>query len=467
MRIRLFGHYFHTSIIGLALVEAIAFAGAVYLAALLRIGGDMADVLDELGPVEGRALAFAAVTMTGYLALGLYTTRQSADTAGVLSRIGVAMVLSVAGLSMVYYALPALAIWRGILLIAAGFALVFSVAARFVFARYADRRIFKRQVLVYGYGERAEAFNALPQDTDRSGFDIAGYLFPPGETANVPLGLQLDAPDGLLALCQERGVDEVVVAMQDRRRLLPMRQLLQCRLAGVGVSDYTSFMERETGRIMLDSLNPSWMIFGEGFRRDALRRFMSSVLNFTASFLLLLVTLPVVLFTVAAIWLEDGRKGAGVLYRQPRVGLGGRVFNVYKFRSMRADAEKGGKAQWATQNDPRITRIGAFIRKTRIDELPQLFNILRGDMSLVGPRPERPQFVEVLEEKIPYYGYRHSVKPGLAGWAQLCYPYGASEEDALQKLQYDLYYVKNHSFLFDLAILIQTAEVVIMGKGAR
>jgi exopolysaccharide biosynthesis polyprenyl glycosylphosphotransferase len=195
--------------------------------------------------------------------------------------------------------------------------------------------------------------------------------------------------------------------------------------------------------------------------------FTSRALDLVASAVLVAVTLPVMALTALAIWLEDGHKGGGVLYRQERVGLEGKTFELLKFRSMRVNAEVAGQAQWAQQNDPRVTRIGAFIRKCRIDELPQLLNVLRGDMSLVGPRPERPQFVTALEAKIPYYEQRHSVKPGIAGWAQLCYPYGASEEDALQKLQYDLYYVKNNSLLFDLAILVQTAEVVFLGKGAR
>jgi sugar transferase (PEP-CTERM system associated) len=231
------------------------------------------------------------------------------------------------------------------------------------------------------------------------------------------------------------------------------------------VTELLTFLERETGRVRLDVLNPSWMIFGEGFRRDPLRLLSSRTLDLVASVGVLTLAAPFMLLTVIAIKLEDGWR-APALYSQARVGLAGRTFNVIKFRSMRQDAELEG-AQWATHGDPRITRVGAVIRKLRIDELPQIFNVLRGHMSFVGPRPERPEFVDELAERIPYYVQRHCVKPGITGWAQLCYPYGSSEQDALEKLQYDLYYIKNNNLVLDLFILVQTAEVVLLGKGAR
>jgi sugar transferase (PEP-CTERM system associated) len=232
------------------------------------------------------------------------------------------------------------------------------------------------------------------------------------------------------------------------------------------VTELLTFLERETGSICIDVMHPSWMIFGEGFRRDPIRLFSSRALDVVASLLILVVFLPVMVLTGLAIKLEDSWR-APIFYRQARVGLDGRTFNVLKFRSMRTDAERDGRAQWAQKSDPRVTRVGAVIRKVRIDELPQVVNVLSGKMSFVGPRPERPQFVKELAEKIPYYVQRHCVKPGITGWAQLCYPYGASEHDALEKLQYDLYYIKHNSLLFDLSILVQTAEVVFMGKGAR
>jgi len=225
-----------------------------------------------------------------------------------------------------------------------------------------------------------------------------------------------------------------------------------------------SFFERQTGQIQLESLNASWMIFSDGFHRSPMKDIVKRIFDVTASSLLLLLTLPVFVLTALLIWLESG---SPILYRQERVGENGRIFNVLKFRSMRKDAERDGVPQWAKKQDARVTRVGKVIRLLRIDELPQIFNVLRGDMSFVGPRPERPYFVDELTKKISYYPSRHTVKPGITGWAQIRYPYGATVEDAVQKLQYDLYYVKNHTLFLDLIVLIQTAQVVLFGKGAR
>jgi sugar transferase (PEP-CTERM system associated) len=263
----------------------------------------------------------------------------------------------------------------------------------------------------------------------------------------------------------ENEVDEIIVAMDDRRRGFPMHEFLECRLAGIEILELPTFLERETGKVWLEALNPSWIIFGDGFRASPLQRLLERSFDIVASLGLLILAAPLMLLTALAIKIEDGRN-APVFYRQRRVGQFNQIFDVLKFRSMGLDSEKDG-AVWALEKDPRVTRVGAFIRKTRIDELPQLINVLRGDMSFVGPRPERPEFVKQLEQSIPYYRERHTVKPGITGWAQLCYPYGSSERDALEKLQYDLYYVKNRGLLFDFAILVQTVEVVLWGKGAR
>ena len=260
-------------------------------------------------------------------------------------------------------------------------------------------------------------------------------------------------------------VDEIIVAVRERRGgVLPLRELLDCKLMGVRVLDLSSYYERAVGQLRLDSLHASWLIFGDGFRQGFSRTFVKRMFDLGAATLLLLLAAPVMLATAIVIVAESGFP---ILYRQERVGQGGRLFNVIKFRSMRRDAEIDGKPRWAVSNDDRVTRTGRIIRKLRIDELPQLINVLRGDMSLVGPRPERPYFVDQLAREIPYYAVRHSVKPGVTGWAQVRYHYSASLDDAVQKLQYDLYYVKNHTLFLDIVILFETVGVVLTGAGAH
>jgi sugar transferase (PEP-CTERM system associated) len=329
-----------------------------------------------------------------------------------------------------------------------------------------DDDLFKRSVLVYGSGTNAGRIQQLRRRADQRGFRVVGYVPSRNEERVIPPDRLVASDKPLSTLANELEIDEIVVAMDDRRQQFPLKELLDCRLAGVEITELATFLERETGKVYLDILVPSWMIFGSGFRRDVARLYSERAFDVLASVALLAIAAPFMLLTMLAIKLEDGFRSP-VLYGQPRVGYAGRVFRVLKFRSMRVDAEKDGKARWAQANDDRITRVGRFIRKTRIDELPQLLNVLRGHMSFVGPRPERPEFVKQLSETIPYYEERHAVKPGITGWAQLCYPYGASEQDAVEKLQYDLYYVKNHGLLFDILILLQTVEVILLGKGAR
>lgn len=464
MRIRILGQYVHAPLAALASIEALAFGGTVIVAMALSLGRGLA-ALQRFGGLWPRALVFAAVMVFCLFAFGLYSPRQRALAFGIAVR-GVAAVLTGgAGTAVVFYLLPGLSVSRGVMGLAVALSALVFVITRSTLARLIEDDVFKRRVLVYGCGERAASIASLRRRSDRRGFAVVGYACPDEEPCVVPRQ-QTFAVARLLELCTERAVDEVVVAMDDRRRSFPIRELLECRLSGIDVTDLPDFLERETGRVRIDVLNPSWLIFGEGFRRDPLRLFSSRVLDLMSSLLILTLAMPMMLLTALVIKLEDGWR-APLLYRQLRVGYGGRTFEVLKFRSMHADAERDGQARWAREDDPRITRVGALIRKLRIDELPQLFNVLRGEMSLVGPRPERPEFVAELADRIPYYVERHCVKPGITGWAQLCYRYGSSEQDALEKLQYDLYYIKNNTLLFDLAILVQTVEVVLMGKGAR
>ena len=466
MRIRVFGHYVYASIALLAITEAVVFFGVVYGAALVRFRGSLMYLADDPG-VDGalwpRALLFSAVMVVCLLAFGLYSSRQRARLFGIALRVILAVLMASVIASSLFYLIPFLWIGRGVVALSATGAFFGMLVSRSVFSRVVDEDVLKRRVLVYGAGKSAAAIAGIRRRADRRGFFVVGYVPAPGEVREVTNGL-LDTSEGLVQLCARLDVSEVVVAMDDRRRGFPIADLLQCRLAGVDVTEQLSFLERETGRVRIDILNPAWMIFGEGFRRDPIRLLTGRLLDLGAGLVVLAIAAPFMLLTALAIKFEDGWR-APVLYRQRRVGLLGRPFELLKFRSMRVDAEKGGQAQWASENDPRVTRVGAFIRKVRIDELPQLLNVLRGNMSIVGPRPERPEFVAELAERIPYYHERHSVKPGITGWAQLCYPYGSSERDALEKLQYDLYYVKNNTLLFDLTILLQTAEVVCLGKG--
>ncbi len=468
MRIRVLGQYVPASLGVLALIEmALAFA-ALYAAVLIRFRTPvthLSTLEQQLGPLWPRALTFSLIVAICLLAFGLYSSRQRVQLSGTVVRLGMALVVASGAVAAVFYLVPSLQLWRGVAALAVIGTGLGLLASRVVFVRVVDQARFKRRVLVYGAGASAAAVANLRRATDRRGFRLVGFVRPPGEEQAVLMDRVHDPAGDLRGLCDRLDVSEVVVAMDDRRRGFPLRELLDCRLAGIEVTELPTFLERETGRVRIDVLNPSWMIFGAGFRRDPLRLLSSRTMDLAGSLGVLAVSLPAMLLTALAIKVEGGWRSP-VLYRQRRVGLGGRAFSVLKFRSMREDAEQNG-AQWAQRRDPRVTHVGAIIRKLRIDELPQLFNVLRGQMSLVGPRPERPEFVAQLAERIPYYLQRHCVKPGVTGWAQLCYPYGSSEQDALEKLQYDLYYIKNNNLLFDLAILVQTAEVVFLGKGAR
>jgi sugar transferase (PEP-CTERM system associated) len=268
-----------------------------------------------------------------------------------------------------------------------------------------------------------------------------------------------------MSVVEKYAIDDIVIAVRERRGGgLPLKELLECRLKGVKISELPTYIEREYRQVLLESINASWMVLGDGFSQGLLRSLVKRLFDLIASTALLVLTLPVLLITALCIFLESG---SPVFYRQQRVGQGGRVFTIYKLRSMKNDAEGDGTPCWATANDERTTRVGRLIRKLRIDELPQIINVFKGEMSFIGPRPERPFFVDQLEKQIPYYSLRHSVKPGITGWSQVRYPYGASIDDSIEKLQYDLYYVKNHCLFLDLIILIDTVEVVLWGKGAR
>jgi sugar transferase (PEP-CTERM system associated) len=322
-----------------------------------------------------------------------------------------------------------------------------------------------RRILVFGTGSQALAVKQALNKSDPSA-EIVGYFPSPNEEAAfVPEHLILSRGKTLTDTAKTLKVDEIVVALTERRGgSMPLRELLDCKLHGIRVLDLASHFEQTLGQIRLDSLYAGWLIFGDGFQQGTLRTIIKRLSDIFFATVLILLSLPIMLITALLIIAENGFP---VFYRQERVGLNGRLFNVIKFRSMRNDAEKDGKPIWAKAKDDRVTKVGGIIRKLRIDELPQLFSVLKGDMSLVGPRPERPFFVDQLTKEIPFYAVRHSVKPGVTGWAQVRYHYGATVEDSAEKLQYDLYYVKNHSLFLDIVVLFETVGVVLTGKGAH
>jgi sugar transferase (PEP-CTERM system associated) len=451
----------------LGVSELLLLAISLNLATYLRYFLFPDDLAEFSRHLPERSFVFAIVIFLGMAALGEYRTHLRTSWHGLLARQAVAFVLGGVGLVVGYYIIPQAYVGRGVLAIALVLAFIFLASFRWLFMRLVEIEALKRRVLILGAGQRAaQIHNRMRRRSDRRGFSVVGYLSCPNEQVSVPDNLVLCQDMPLYDLVEREQVDEIVVGVDDRRGRLPMDDLLECRQSGVTITDLTTFFERESGRVQLSMLDPSWLVFSRGFNSKPLHLLAKRCFDLAAAALLLLLCWPLMLGVVIAIRLESGA-GQPILYRQERVGEHGRTFWLYKFRSMRTDAEMDGVARWASKDDNRVTRVGRISRKLRFDELPQLWNVLKGEMSIVGPRPERPQFVADLATKIRYYTLRHCLKPGLAGWAQLSYPYGASEEDAAEKLKYDLFYVKNHNLLLDMVILIETVEVVLFGRGAR
>lgn len=337
--------------------------------------------------------------------------------------------------------------------------------SRFISQRLGLNDILKRRILVLGSGKRASIIEqCMRRKTDKTGLEFVGFISIEGDVEKqIKREKVLRIQEPLESFVTRQCVDEVVIAIDERRNNLPFDELLHLKQIGVQITDIIEFVERETGQVAVDFLQPSWFLFQNHRKKNQLRTGLYWFFNSIIAVFIGLLTLPVILLTIIAIKLEGGLRFP-ILYSQERVGLNGKHFYIYKFTSMRTDAEKDG-VKWAQKDDPRVTKVGKFIRKFRIDELPQLYNVLIGDMYFVGPRPERPQFTEGFIHSIPFYNQRHSVKPGLTGWAQLKYPYGSSEKDALEKLKFDLYYIRNRNFTLDMLILLKTSEIILFGKG--
>ncbi|MGH8547693.1 MAG: TIGR03013 family XrtA/PEP-CTERM system glycosyltransferase, partial [Methylococcales bacterium] len=409
---------------------------------------------------------YTLVMLMSNTGMGLYQRTQTWGEAGLLLRVLVSLSLGTLVMSLLFYVFPEIEMGRGVFVNALFSSLIGVTMLRLLFYSVVDQKVLKRRVVVFGAGRNAQKIIELERANSTQNVRVVGCIALADQPTCVPGEKLLHLKVPLNEFALQEDIDEIVIAPDDRRRGLPVDELLDCRMNGFEVVDLLTFFEREAGFIRVDALYPSWMVFSDGFRVGFVRLAAKRIFDIVASLVLLSITWPIMLLTMVAIKLESRFSGP-VLYCQKRVGMSWRLFDVIKFRSMCLDAEAGGKPRMASRDDERVTWIGKFIRKFRIDELPQLFNVLKGEMSFVGPRPERPEFVEQFAESIPYYSERHRVKPGITGWAQLCYPYGENENDALQKLQYDLYYVKNYSLFFDLIIILQTIEVVLWGKGAR
>jgi sugar transferase (PEP-CTERM system associated) len=461
--IRLFKHYIPNAVLLLALFDVLLLLAAAEFGWLYR--AHQIDMAVE--PITTRIpqmLSFALSVELAMMAVGVYGADALQSLRVATARLIIAISLGTIFLAVIFFLVPALTFWRSNLLYAMLAALVALFMLRILLGKTLGGQVFKRRIVVLGAGARAERLKQLARKPG-SGFVVVGYVSMSEANRVIPEAIARDAIYNLADHVVLLNASEVVLALEERRNALPLKDLLRIKTTGVHVNEISTFLERETGRVDLQSVNPSWLIFSDGFSSG---RMLSSVFkrlfDITASLILLTLTLPLILLGALAVKLES--KGPA-FYRQRRVGLYGQGFDIIKLRSMRQDAEVGGKAVWAELDDPRITRVGRFIRKVRIDELPQCWSVLKGEMSFVGPRPERPQFVEDLEQQIPYYAERHMVKPGITGWAQINYPYGASIEDSRQKLEYDLYYAKNYSPFLDLLILLQTIRVVIFPDGAR
>jgi sugar transferase (PEP-CTERM system associated) len=439
---------------------------SVYLAAQLQVRSGSESIAEQFKDFFIPACAFTAVLALSMSALGMYQTTSREGVKDIILRVMPSFAVGFCAASVIFYLVPEFHFRGPLLALMFTFAACGIVLVRIAFYKSSTYSFLESRIIFLGSGALANDCGQLASSRSTTNrHTVVGYISLPSEERCVPATSILPQGDSLLATALKYHANEIVVSVQNRRGGgFPIQQLLECKLAGIHVTDSAAFFEREACQIRVDSLQPSFLVFGSGFDQSFLRAFCKRTFDLLASTALFIVALPIMLITALFIYIED--RGP-VFYAQQRVGKHGRLYNVLKFRSMGSNAEQAGTPQWASQNDPRVTRVGAIIRKLRIDELPQILNVLKGEMSFVGPRPERPYFVKKLCEDIPFYDVRHSIKPGITGMAQVRYAYGASVEDAVQKLQYDLYYVKNNSLFLDLLILLDTIQVVLLGKGAR
>lgn len=464
--IKISNHFVSRVIFFLLLIEAAILVASAYLGAAIRFLDGSFLLSSKLDYFFLSATSFAMVMVFSMSVLGMYQHDFREGFRNTLLRLMPALILGLGILTLIFYMLPDLYFGRGILGIVIIIATCGILMTRTIFLKSSDAKILESRIIFLGGGLLAKECSELASNSaEYNRYEIIGFVPIADEELCVPLTAVLPGYESLISLVKKYKASEIVVSVVDRRSgTFPIKELLDCKLGGINVTDAAAFFEREACQIRVDSLQPSWLVFGGGFDQGFLRIFVKRTFDICASIMIFLFSLPIMLIAGLCIFIENG---GPVFYHQERVGKNGKSFTVIKFRSMQIDAESGGIPQWASINDSRVTKVGKIIRKLRIDELPQILNVLKGEMSLVGPRPERPYFVNRLCEEVPFYKARHSVKPGITGLAQVRYQYGASIEDAIQKLQYDLYYVKNNSLFLDMIILIDTLQVVLFGKGSR
>jgi sugar transferase (PEP-CTERM system associated) len=458
-------YHFTLRSVTLVVCETLLILAAVALAAYLRLG-DWAWYILVYEYGFGKTLLVAAVAQVCLYYADLYDLHRLSDRRELFIRVAQALAAASFVLAALYYWAPGLVIGRGVFAIAAGLAITFIISWRLAF-EWLSRRVSPRErLLLVGTNAAAVALaNELFGRRQDLGVEIVGFIDPDPARVGTPVinpGV-VGAIEDIPSIVRARHVDRVVVSLADARGRLPMDKLLEMKIDGVAFDHLASVYEEYTGKIAIENLRPSWFIFSSGFRKSRVLSTGKVALDFVLAMLGLVLTLPLMAIIAVAVKLTSP---GPALYHQQRVGRQGRIFTVHKFRTMRTDAEAETGPVWASHGDQRITPLGRWLRRTRLDELPQLWNVLKGDMSFVGPRPERPEFVTELTRQIPYYGQRHTVRPGITGWAQVRYTYGASIEDALQKLQYDLYYIKNFSIALDLFIVFETVKTVIRSRGA-
>jgi sugar transferase (PEP-CTERM system associated) len=416
--------------------------------------------------VASVAFVFAATLVCLNGAFGLYRRERSLSVKSYLLRVILAPAIGIPLAFAVTHLLPGAERLQDQWELAVLLALLGLLLIRHAIVLPLVATLLPHRVLVLGTGPEARLVETSLALSNPLGIRLLGfYALEKNQDLAIAPARVIAKATSLEETVRDLSIDEIIIAVrQQRGGVLPLRSLLDCRLSGVQITDLAGYFERVHGQVPIESLKVSWLIYGQGFRQSVLRSVVKRAFDLVVSLGLIIVTMPVA--AVAALLIAS-EGGGPIIYRQQRVGLHGRPFTVYKMRSMARDAEKNGQAAWASLNDARITRVGRLLRRTRIDELPQLFNVVKGEMSFVGPRPERPEFVSMLTEQIPFYAVRHSVKPGLTGWAQVRYSYGATVEQSVRKLEYDLYYVKNHTLFLDLVILFETVRVVLLGEGAR